>query len=169
MGKKWDKQIPFWKSDGALIDYDSDTIHGPGPLDRYGRRYDPDAKKMVWGNIKDEVVWKPNYVFEDEMIYESYYQGRSAVGVILSSIKTGATYSMMMGDFDTLMTAGLFNGAKIRGRFTFIKRGPNFRLAPADKVLRCMHCGHARKDHVNDQCLFDSTHYEIAAEVEKVA
>ena len=159
MAKKWDGRIPHNSRTGDVLEY----------WDGYSTTETSWDPALPNGRREDKIDFKPNYVFEDELIYDGYDKGRSKMIIWLRSIKTGGKYPMLMGDYDELMLAGEFNGARIKSRFTFIKRGPNFRLVPADKVKKCKHCGHARKDHVNDSCLFDSSSYEIDVEIQKVS
>lgn len=160
--KKWNGQIAF-EADGSLLEcwdgYSTETTHWDWS------RSTEDGRPL---QVTTKIIFKDNYVFEDELIYDGYGSGRSKIIIWLRSVATGALYPMLMGDYDALMRAGMFNGARIRTRFTFVKRGANFRLVPADKVKKCKHCGHARKDHVNDKCLFDASVYEIDGEVQKI-
>lgn len=65
-----------------------------------------------------------NYIFEDELEYVCYGRGRSSVTFEFISLKDGRKYEMFISDFDSIVNE-MKNG-KIKGKFTFVKKGQNF-------------------------------------------
>ena len=74
----------------------------------------------------DEVIWKPNFEFEDKFKYLNYSRGRSSAKIHFKSEITGKEYEMFLTDFDDLMNSQGFNKNVVEGTFTFCKRGANY-------------------------------------------
>ena len=74
----------------------------------------------------EEIVWKPNYEFEDKLKYLCYSRGRSSAKIHFQSEITNRKYEMFLTDFDDLMKGKGFNKNIIEGTFTFCKRGANY-------------------------------------------
>lgn len=74
----------------------------------------------------DEVVWKPNFEFNDKLKYLNYTRGRSSAKIHFKSEITGKEYEMFLTDFDDLMNGQGFNKNIVESIFTFCKRGANY-------------------------------------------
>jgi hypothetical protein len=74
----------------------------------------------------NEVVWKPNYEFEDKLHYLRYSRGRSSAKIHFKSEITDKEYEMFLTDFDDLMNNKGFDKNTVDGTFTFCKRGSNY-------------------------------------------
>jgi len=74
----------------------------------------------------DEVIWKPNFEFEDKLKYLCYSRGRSSAKIHFQSEATNKKYEMFLTDFDDLMKGQGFNKNIVEGTFTFCKRGANY-------------------------------------------
>ena len=83
--------------------------------------------------------WVQNKVFEETLEYIGNSRGRSSATFQFKD-STGAKYSMFMKDMnDLLMTKDIING-KIKGFWTYCKRGRNFgiRLATEKEMERIL-------------------------------
>lgn len=95
--------IPFSKNNNQLMDYVS--------------------------NLNEESVnWKDNYEFDDIMIAESISRGRSSATFKFISELDGRIYNVFMKDVLEMIKYGDFTDGKIKGKFTFCKRGTNYGL-----------------------------------------
>lgn len=112
MVKKGNYKIPF-DGKGNLLNYVS--------TDTY---YDYDLGQHV------SVDWKDNYVFNDELEYESYSHGRSSVQIYFISKLSKRKFNMSLNDFDLILKAKAFIDNTVKGTFTFAKRGANYMLTP---------------------------------------
>lgn len=76
---------------------------------------------------KEEVEWKDNFIFEDTLILEEIHRGRSAANFIFKSKKDeNQRFVMFLKDvFDICNSTGIKKG-KLKGKFTFCKRGANY-------------------------------------------
>lgn len=95
--------IPFNKTSNQLVDYVSNLN-------------------------EDTVNWKDNYEFDDIMIAESINRGRSSATFKFMSELDGRIYNVFMKDVLEMIKYGEFMDGKIRGKFTFCKRGTNYGL-----------------------------------------
>jgi hypothetical protein len=79
-------------------------------------------------------VWMDNHEFDDLLTYHAYSRGMSSVTVIFTR-SGGGRLSMFMTDFNDVVP--FMVKGKLRGRFTFVKRGQNYgaRLIEADDLL----------------------------------
>lgn len=75
---------------------------------------------------------EPNSIFNDSLVYDTYYRGRSSVEIILKSIINNNTYSMTISQFHNILKHNMIKDGVITGRFTFIKRGANYSLQMLD-------------------------------------
>ncbi len=68
--------------------------------------------------------WEPNFVFEDTLVYDGYFRGRSAAHFHFRRKSTGTRVTFFISDFDDAMlhTAG----GSLTGKFTFKKGGQNY-------------------------------------------
>ena len=98
--KKGDYQIPF-DSNGDMLTY---AGHG-----------------MMHGTT---VTWKDNFQWDDNLEYESYGKGMSAIHIYFRSLVSGKKYTMFMTDFHDIIK-DMVTG-RLSGTFTFQKRGMNF-------------------------------------------
>jgi hypothetical protein len=96
------------------------------------RQYDIDKKE--WDlNVEngiyilvDDIVWKENFEFEDTLILTGMSRGRSAANFNLQSITNSKDYNLFMTDIvDMIKKANILKG-KIKGKWTFVKRGQNY-------------------------------------------
>ena len=71
-------------------------------------------------------VFKPNFKFSDELIFNRFSRGCSSVKAHFTSSNTNKKYEMFITDFQDVILADKFNDHKISGTFTFIKRGLNY-------------------------------------------
>ena len=69
--------------------------------------------------------WKDNFEFEDTLTLNGFGRGRSSV--TFSMVRSdGTTVSVFVSDFYEMAVAGAFKAGKIKGRFTFCKKGQNY-------------------------------------------
>ena len=97
MSKKESYQIPFCTKTGEMLSYD--------------RGYD--------------IEYKDNYTFETTMIYYGYGRGRSSATIHWVD-PIGRKYSMFLSDFDDLMKDNGIECDRVKGEWTFVKKGSNF-------------------------------------------
>lgn len=74
---------------------------------------------------------KDNFEWEDELVYTDYSKGRSAVNFEFTSRKTGKIYNMFLSDFCRNII--FLEDGKLKGKFTFIKRGSNFGIMKVEE------------------------------------
>lgn len=80
-----------------------------------------------WSN-HNQVTWKDNYKFTDELEYVGYSQGRSSCHIELKSTTDNRQYHMTIGDFHECVIKRRFVDNKIKEEFTFAKRGTHYML-----------------------------------------
>jgi hypothetical protein len=91
-------------------------------------------RKSRWDGDKDtvaemnQIVWLPNYVFEDTLVYDGYSRGRSAAYFGFKSKTTGRKFTVFLKDFEEGFAHEMVKG-EVKGRFTFCKRGSNYGTA----------------------------------------
>jgi hypothetical protein len=68
-------------------------------------------------------VMVDNVPWDDELIYDGYYRGRSAAGATFTNAK-GQRFTVFMTDLDTFIP--LMVKGKITGKFIYCKRGMNY-------------------------------------------
>lgn len=73
--------------------------------------------------IKLDPVMIDNVPWEDQLIYDSFYRGRSAAGGIFKN-SIGQRFTVFMTDLDKFIPL-MVNG-KIKGTFIYCKRGMNY-------------------------------------------
>lgn len=108
--KKGLYQIPFHPKQGGVLHYAGDFYHWTKDAEGKDIRLGPE--------------WKMNYEFDAELEYVTYYRGRSAAYFHFRDTSTGAEHSMFMTDFEE--TIPHMVRGRIRGTWTFIKRGQNY-------------------------------------------
>ena len=69
-------------------------------------------------------VWKDNFEWEDELEYETFGRGQSAVHIYMKSTRDGKHHVMFMTDFSDIVKE--LAAGKITGVFTHQKRGANY-------------------------------------------
>ena len=113
MANKKKYKIPFSKHDGHLISYDYVGIDN---------------------QVDDEnVEYRNNYVFEDDLQYIRYNGGRSAMSMIVRSLRDGTEYSMFWTYFNwCIKQPTITPGPVFHGKWTFIKTGCNYSICPAE-------------------------------------
>jgi hypothetical protein len=77
-----------------------------------------------WQHMQEIIVWKDNIEWDDELQYETYSRGRSAINFIFKSNITGTQYLMFVSDFDNVVPF-MIQG-KLKGRFICHKQGCNY-------------------------------------------
>ncbi len=102
-------------------DYESAVIKSQKSFDEYFNYLNSGRYIEV-----DEVIWKPNYEFEDKLKYLCYSRGRSSAKIHFQSEVTNKKNEMFLTDFDDLMKGQGFNKNIVEGTFTFCKRGANY-------------------------------------------
>lgn len=117
--KKGNYQIPFDRN-GNQQDYPSEWYVGTGEFKPYS-----------WKDGEYEVTraegpnWVDNFEFEDTLTLNGFGRGRSSV--TFSMVRSdGTTVSVFVSDFYDMAVAGAFKAGKIKGRFTFCKKGQNY-------------------------------------------
>jgi len=70
--------------------------------------------------------WKTNYEFNDDLIIQGYQRGQSAAYFLLQSENNGKEYPMFISDFTEMIMNSQINKGKVKGLFTFCKKGRNF-------------------------------------------
>lgn len=89
------------------------------PFDKDGNQV---SYKRHWVSYEDVDV--PNFEFEDTLVLKDYAKGRSAVTISWVRESNGKEVTMFLSDF--IPVAKVMCGGKIKGRFTFVKKGSNF-------------------------------------------
>lgn len=74
----------------------------------------------------ETIVWKENFEFEDELYVLGMSRGRSAANFTLVSQTNGKSYNLFMTDMVDMLQNGVINKGKIKGKWTFVKRGQNY-------------------------------------------
>lgn len=74
----------------------------------------------------DETIWKENFEFEDTLIITGMSRGRSAANFNLQSTIDSKNYNLFMTDIVDLIRKVTITNGKIKGRWTFVKRGSNY-------------------------------------------
>lgn len=82
-----------------------------------------------------EIDWRDNYVFEATLTYAGFSRGRSAAGFELVD-EEGHLYYLMMSEMDRIMALGGWDGNKITGKWTFVKKGQNYGIMLIKRVER---------------------------------
>ena len=92
------------------------------PEPRTEKRWGED--EVVVGEMQC-VVWLPNWVFDDTLVYDSYSRGRSAAYFGFKSKTTGREFTVFLKDFEEGFVRRMVRG-EVTGQFTFCKRGANY-------------------------------------------
>lgn len=71
-------------------------------------------------------VFKPNFVFNDTLMFERFSRGCSSVKAHFISNITNKKYEMFITDLQDAILANRFNNQQIVGKFTFTQRGQNY-------------------------------------------
>jgi hypothetical protein len=118
-------QIPFCRHGDRVPTYSmmEYTRSKPGEV--------PPADITYRAYLADE--WRDNLEFDATVEMCGHYRGRSAARVRVRNVADKTTYSMgLAGFYDAVLAFGVCNG-KIKGRWTFVKQGTNYALAPVTK------------------------------------
>jgi len=91
-------------------------------------RYNPNTR--TW-----DTIWKDNYFFEATLTYDGFSRGRSAAGFDLKD-EEGHLYYLMMSEMDRIMALGGWDGNKITGKWTFVKKGQNYGITLIERAER---------------------------------
>lgn len=75
------------------------------------------------GSIYVEPTMVDNIPWDDELIYDGWYRGRSAAGLVFTNSK-GQKFTIFMKDIDSFIPL-MVNG-KIKHKFIYCKRGANY-------------------------------------------
>ena len=86
--------------------------------------FDSKGNMLTYVGGWEQPVWKDNYEWEDNLEYETFGRGRSAVHIYFKSLITGKKYIMFMTDFHDIVK-DMVTG-RISGTFTYQKRGANY-------------------------------------------
>jgi len=110
--KYYDDTLKQWVKNDTLshCDYDGEVM--------WKEEKTPDGR---WQ--KEEPVMIDNVPWEDELIYHSFYRGRSAAGAIFSN-NMGQRFTVFLTDLDKFIP--LMISGKIQGTFIYCKRGKNY-------------------------------------------
>ena len=92
--------IPFYKTSHALATY-------------------PER----WQCDNGHIDWRENEIFEDVLEFEHFSRGRSAAHAIFTR-STGAELTVFLTDVADMIPH--FVNGKVKGKFTFCKRGANY-------------------------------------------
>lgn len=85
------------------------------------------------GNCK--TVFVPNFECKDTLIFSGFSRGRSSVKAHFISEYTGLKYEMFISDFDDVLKSNSIHNCRIKGTFTFVKRGANYGIALLNKEV----------------------------------
>lgn len=80
--------------------------------------------KVNGGYIRTPPIIRDNYEFDTELTFVQYGRGMSSITFEFVDDATDRKYSMFVSDF-SLIVPKLVKG-KLKGRFTFCKKGKNF-------------------------------------------
>lgn len=72
----------------------------------------------------DTIEWIDNHMFQDELSFESFSRGRSAVTFHMTRAMTNNRVTMFASNFVELVP--YFKNGVVRGTFTFVKKGQNY-------------------------------------------
>lgn len=75
----------------------------------------------------DEYEIIDNYEFNDTFEFVKF-EGYSGLNAKFKSMTDGNIYHVFMSEFEPMFVAGLFNGTKITGKWSFRKQGKAFSL-----------------------------------------
>jgi hypothetical protein len=92
-------------------------------VDYHGETRWSDERTADGRGIAIEPTMVDNVPWEDELVYMSYYRGRSAAGGTFTNTK-GQIFTVFMTDMDKFIPL-MING-KIKGKFIYCKRGQNY-------------------------------------------
>ena len=104
--------IPFSTRDGNMLSYT-----GCLPGDAYDEKYN----NGKW-------VWKENYVFVDDLIFDGFHRGCSSAGATFVSLNDGKNYNVFLKDLAEIICISNLRLGIVHGHFTFVKRGWNYGL-----------------------------------------
>lgn len=93
------------------------------PFDKQGN-----LQEAVYGWNRADVVWKDNYKFQDELMYNGYSRGNSSCHINFKSATDNREYHMTIGDFHECIMNNLFADKRIKAEFTFAKRGTHYMM-----------------------------------------
>lgn len=115
-------QVPFLEN-GSLVGY----------ADPWKDSTNPQNAGCDVGWRKSQCfTFRDNFEFDDELEYNGYGGGRSAMSMYLKSKTTGASYPMFWKHFEGLIRKGCAAGPSFRGRWTFCKQGQNYSIKPVE-------------------------------------
>ena len=75
-----------------------------------------------------------NHIFEDTLVYDGHYRGRSTMTIFLTSLhntnKKGKPikYTMFYNEFEKILLGGDMYTKMVSGKWSFIKQGANYSL-----------------------------------------
>jgi len=114
----WDGRVPFDKK-GNLMP----LAFAPGQIAQQAGTYLPDYEYRA-------AEWRENRVFRATLVYTGYYKGRTSTRLQFRVGGENRTVEMFIKDFDTAIKQYGFDGQRITGQWTYVKRGQNFGIAP---------------------------------------
>lgn len=77
-----------------------------------------------WMERNGSLQWFDNFEFEDTLEIDSMSRGRSAANFTFRRQSNGAEVTVFMTDMIDIFKKA--RGGKVKGKFTFIKRGQNY-------------------------------------------
>lgn len=121
---KKDLFVPFDKG-GNMCDY---TYHTLSEYEEELCKKDGKFERFRNNGILAE-IFVPNFEFDDTLLFEYFSRGRSSVKAHFVSCNTNKKYEMFISNLgDVIKANGLIEG-KIKGKFTFVKKGQNYGIA----------------------------------------
>ena len=87
-----------------------------------------------------QIEWKDSFVFTDDLVWDRFERGRSAVTIYLKSKNNGKEYPCFISSFEKIILSDCIEKRKLvtesdsntmfSGHFGFIKRGENYSITP---------------------------------------
>lgn len=118
---KKDLFVPF-DSEGNMLDY---SYHGISEEEKEICKENKRVEHFRRDGTLAE-VFVPNYEFEDVLSFEYFSRGRSSVKAHFVSENTGLKYEMFISDFEDVLKSNRIANCRIKGKFTFVKKGQNY-------------------------------------------
>lgn len=88
----------------------------------YWDKPDPKTGRSVWGHY--DLIYTPNYIFKDTLVFEKCFATKGSAHFIFRSTNSNHVFSFFLSDFELMLKANkLQEGNILQGEFTFCKRG----------------------------------------------
>jgi hypothetical protein len=140
ISEPWHPREPIyssWYNDiGGRERFERDAERYPAELEEYKNKKEQWDLQIQNKNyiLVDAIVWKENFEFEDTMWLSGMSRGRSAANFNLVSQTDGKNYNLFMTDIVDMIQNAAINKGKIKGKWTFVKRGQNYGIKLVEEI-----------------------------------